>query len=148
MNQGKLYNITLSQKTSLQTISTICRQTSTRLGLHNDTDFNDVNVLPAVVQDLRIELSSALRASIREHQLQDAGHEHVEGHIQLYEHTHRLVQIDGGAETYALILELERKEDLLKRVLMQQVITCVCVCRLVARVKLLAPPFDDTHAYN
>jgi hypothetical protein len=127
VNHGKLYNTTLSQAAKLEVISNICRQTCTELGMHKDTDFHDVNVLPAVVQDLRNELSSVLRARIREHQMQEPGHERVENHMQLYEHTHRLAEIKGGSETFELILELEREERVLKQVLMQQVMARVCM---------------------
>ena len=76
---------------------------------HKDTNFDDVNMLPSVVQDLRNEFSSVLRASIREHQMQEPGHERVENHIQSYEHTHRLAEIKGGGEKFEMILELEER---------------------------------------
>jgi len=59
--------------------------------------------LPEALHDLRVELSSVLKVSIREHLDKDPTTQTSTAHIQLYDHTHILNDIEGGAETYSLL---------------------------------------------
>ena len=44
-----------------------------------------------------------------------------DAHVQLYEHAHKLTSIEGGTDTYTLMLEVIRKEQQLKNIMSEQV---------------------------
>jgi len=44
-----------------------------------------------------------------------------DAHVQLYEHAHKLSSIEGGTDTYTLMLEVTRQEQQLKNIMSEQV---------------------------
>jgi Ca2+-binding EF-hand superfamily protein len=117
----KLYTTTVDQHAKLEAISIMCKETCRKLEMHIDDDLDDETFLPEALHDLRVELSSVLKASIGEHLDKDPTTQTSTAHIQLYDHTHILNDIEGGTETYSLLLEVIHNEELLKKVLAQQV---------------------------
>jgi hypothetical protein len=135
-----LHHVTESQKKSLETVSFFCKEMCVILNLGNNQlaenqadkqnhtfDPFDVTNLPHTMEVLRLKLTSYLKGLVEEHQRQDPNYKPSGAHIQLHEHTFRLKNIRGGMAWYGLMLELTRKEKLLRRILSDQVCKCVCV---------------------
>ena len=122
-----LHHVTESQKKSLDTVSSFCKEMRVILNLDNNQlaenqadDLNDtfdpfdVTNLPHTMEVLRLKLSSYLKGLVEEHQRQDPNYKPSGAHTQLHEHTFRLKNIRGGMTWYGLMLELARNEKLLR----------------------------------
>jgi hypothetical protein len=129
-----LHHVTESQKKSLETVSFFCKEMCVILNLENNQlaenqadkvnhtfDPFDVTNLPHTMEVLRLKLTSYLKGLVEEHQRQDPNYKPSGAHIQLHEHTFRLKNIRGGMAWYGLMLELTRKEKVLRRILADQV---------------------------
>jgi hypothetical protein len=129
-----LHHVTESQKKSLDTVSSFCKEMRVVLNLDNNQlaekqadDVNhifdpfDVTNLPHTIEVLRLKLTSYLKGLVEEHQRQDPNYKPSGAHIQLHEHTFRLKNITGGMTWYGLMVELSRNEKMLRRTLADQV---------------------------
>jgi len=119
-----LYTPTLQQEEELEEISKFCKDTCTKLDVHTDVNFDDPLQCVHVLAALTVDLAGVLKFSVIEaksmsddiemHQISDA-------HVQLYEHAHKLTSIEGGTDTYTLMLEVIRKEQQLKNIMSEQI---------------------------
>jgi hypothetical protein len=133
-----LHCVTDSQKKAFETVSFFCKEMCALMNLDtnqlaqspacnlNPDPFDTTN-LPHTVEVLRLKLTSHLKGLIEENQRQDQNYAPSGAHIQLHEHTIRLKNIRGGMTCHGLLLELTRKESLLRRTLAEQVSKCVFV---------------------
>jgi hypothetical protein len=136
--KNTLHHVTKSQKESLDTVSSFCKVMREILNLdinqlaenqaddvNHTFDPYDVTNLPHTIEVLRLKLTSYLKDLVEENQRQDPNYKPSGAHIQLHEHTFRLMNIRDGMTWYSLMVELSRNEKLLRRTLADQV--CMCM---------------------